>query len=366
MIEYIDKKNAKLIINVGSYGNRKRYTKKITYNGKKDAARQHEEFKTEILGKAVATDMSIDELCEWYIDDYSINNGRVTTIRVYNASRKALSSFFKGFKASDITTYQIDKFIAYRAKKCQPKTIYNDVKFLSAVYDKAIAKKMLFENPVINATLPKKRQKEKQILHKDDIIPFLEEIKKLPLDMEVGIKLALFNGLRKSEIMGLTYKDIDLKNRTISINKSRVRVNGKDVVQPTKTVTSNRVLVITEELTADIKRLKAEQKERVFDSKYLIQNEFGQPCSHSWFDKSLQKIAKNNPDLPKITMHGLRHTHTSLLIDAGIPIAEVSTQLGHASTDITLRTYTHMFQEASTSSRRIANIFENSDWDEKK
>lgn len=60
-------------------------------------------------------------------------------------------------------------------------------------------------------------------------------------------------------------------------------------------------------------------------------------------------------------MHGLRHTYASMLIAAGVPVSEVSAQLGHASVDITLRVYTHLFTEASTASRAISDAI-NKKW----
>lgn len=67
----------------------------------------------------------------------------------------------------------------------------------------------------------------------------------------------------------------------------------------------------------------------------------------------MQKLIADN-DLPHVTMHGLRHTYASMLIAEGVPVSEVSAQLGHASVDITLRVYTHLFTRATTASKRIS------------
>lgn len=74
----------------------------------------------------------------------------------------------------------------------------------------------------------------------------------------------------------------------------------------------------------------------------------------------MRKLKSEN-DVPDITMHGLRHTYASMLIKEGIPVSEVSAQLGHASVDITLRVYTHLFTEASTASKAISDAI-NAKW----
>ena len=167
-------------------------------------------------------------------------------------------------------------------------------------------------------------------------------------------ELALFCGLRRSEILGLQYSDV---SDTVTISKVRHRVGDKDVVSTPKTASSNRTLALPSFLQNHIKELKIEQSKRPAHSDYLIQDDFGQPVTQWWVRSHLDDLISEN-DLPHVTMHGLRHTCASMLIAKGVPIADVSAQLGHSSIDITLRTYTHLFTDPTTASRHISNVME--------
>ena len=110
----------------------------------------------------------------------------------------------------------------------------------------------------------------------------------------------------------------------------------------------------------DISVMQQEQKSRANECEFLIRNAWGEPPSSYWCDKHMRQLIEDN-NLPHITMHGLRHTYASMLIASGVPVSEVSAQLGHASIDITLRTYTHLFTKATTASKRISDAL-NEEW----
>ena len=154
--------------------------------------------------------------------------------------------------------------------------------------------------------------------------------------------------------MGLNESDI---KDTVTIDKVRHRVDKKDVTESPKTKTSVRTLAVPKFIQDDVHHLIELHKTRPEQGSYLIQNAFGEPVNPSWATRHINNLTRTF-DLPPITMHGLRHTYASMLINKGIPIAEVSMQLGHSSIDITLRTYAHLFTEASTASRRISDLFD--------
>ena len=183
---------------------------------------------------------------------------------------------------------------------------------------------------------------------------FVSALENTPLDFKVACELALFCGLRRSELYGLHKSDV---TDTVTVNKVRHRLDGKEIIDTPKTKSSTRVLSVPKFVQSDVVKLKEVQQSRPSQSEFLILNEFGEPVSHDWANKHLKRIIKDF-DLPRITLHGLRHTYASMLINAGIPIAEVSAQLGHASIDITLRTYTHLFTDASTASKRISDYLD--------
>ena len=277
-----------------------------------------------------------------------------TTLNGYKSASSSICEVIGKKKASDLKLSDVDHFIKTQKKKYSPKTIKNQVSLLNSAYKDAIRKGILMYNPCEYATIP--RQKKPQIvsLSENDMSRFIKALESTDPDFRVMCELALFCGMRRSEILGLRHEDV---SDVVYIDKVRHRLNGKDIIETPKTVSSIRKLSIPKFLQEHIEELKESHKGRPDQSGYLIQNPFGEPVSQSWVRSHMDSLIKEN-DLPHVTMHGLRHTHASMLISKGIPIAEVSTQLGHSSIDITLRTYTHLFSEASTASKRISALFD--------
>lgn len=351
MITYIDKTHAKLTVSLGSRGNRKRYSKTVEITGKKDAQRQYLAFEQEIKGGIEST-MTVEELLTWYIDNSSVRS--TTSGHAYRCASKPIISYFKGRKASEVTTYHIERFISSEAKNRSNKTIKNEVSLLSSAYKRAIRLNLLKDNPCEKAQLPKVQKAEIRTLDEEGYKAFTMALaKEQNLDFKVAVELALFCGLRMSEILALTKEDINTNFLTVSVSKSRHRQGGKDIVQEPKTATSYRTIAMPRFMADDILAL---YESHIFDTEYIIQNGFGEPATQNFIRKHMIRFIEEN-DLPDIRMHGLRHTHASMLISNGMGVAEVSKQLGHAQVSTTLNVYTHEFASANSASRKAAEMF---------
>ena len=357
-IEYIDRKTAKLVVSFGSGANRTRRTKKIQYKNKRDAERQYREFEDKVKAeRTINTELTVEGLLEWYITRFEMNGGKETTARAYKVAKAAIVKYFKQEKAKDITLYGIERFIASETKIHSPKTIKNEMSLLSSAFKMAVRQGMLNANPCEYAVTPRQTKSEKKILKDSEIRKFVRSLDSAPMDFKVACELALFCGLRKSEIMGLHSDEV---TDTVTISRVRQHIKGKDIIQTPKTATSYRTLSVPAFILDDIKLLHEDQKTRPSECEYLIRNAWGEPPGNAWCDKHMRKLKVEN-DVPDITMHGLRHTYASMLIKEGVPVSEVSAQLGHASVDITLRVYTHLFTEASTASKAISDAI-NKKW----
>lgn len=357
-IEYKDRKHAKLVVSIGSGSNRVRRTKKITYKTKRDAEKQYREFEDKVKSElTINKDLAVEDLLSWCIARFEMNGGKETTARAYNVAKKAIAKYFKQEKASDVTLFSIEKFIASETKIHSPKTIKNELSLLSSAYKQAVRQGILLSNPCEYAEAPRQIRKEKKILKDSEIKQFMSVLDSAPLDFKIMCELALFCGLRKSEILGLHSDEV---KQTVTISRVRHHIKGKDIIQTPKTQASNRTLAVPAFILDDIKLLHEDQKNRPSECEYLIRNAWGEPPGNAWCDKHLRKL-KAEHEMPDVTMHGLRHTYASMLIKDGVPVSEVSAQLGHASVDITLRVYTHLFTEASTASKAISDAI-NAKW----
>ena len=357
MIEIIDKHKAKLIVNIGSGEKRKRRTKTVAYEKKRDLQKMYVDFERECLRRQDTRD-TVEEVLDAYIESRKRLGIKATTIRGYENCKSRFSTAIKEEIAAEVSPYLIDKFISDNADKWSPKTIRNTISVLSSAYDRAIHLGLLTDNPCRRVTLPKNTKKEVDIFNEENVGKFLRALDKERLDFKVAYKLALLCGLRRSEILGLREEHISIPFRAVTVAETRHRVSDSEIVQDTKTATSHRTLALPDSLAGDIDVLIKEHHDFEYDhTDYLIQDGFGQPMNPSTLSNHIYKIEADN-GLPHVSLHDLRHTFASMLNNAHIDIARISRELGHSNVNTTLGIYTHVFNGITESSRGIADTIE--------
>ena len=353
-IKILGKNKAQLIVSVGSTskGNRRRYTKTVSYKKKKELDKMYQHFEDEVRRNPLV-DVTVDGLLEAYISNAELRGLSANTIHGYKSAQKRLNTAFEGILARSLTTYQIEDFVAQMAKKYAPKTVHNTVALLDAAYQRAVRSGQLADNPCVGITLPKQKKKEIQTLSPEQLQQFILALDKQRRDISVGYKLCLMCGLRRGEVLGLKEEDVSIPFRQISINKTRYIVEGQQHIQPTKTARSHRRLALPAGLAEEIALLIEEHHaQEWYHSDFLIQDAFGDPLSPSVFSSLIREIA------PDITVHGLRHTFATLLNAQDVDLAQISAELGHSNLTTTLNIYTHVFGDVTSSSRGIADTVE--------
>lgn len=359
MIQEIEKGKARLIVSVGGRADRRRFCKTVTYKTKKELKQLYNDFEEECR-QLPPTDITVQDLLESYIAYCRTLGRKATTLRGYKVTAERCYEPIGAISAQSLTTYRLEKFIAEMGEKqLSAKTIKNTISLLSSAYDHAIFIGQLKENPCKRVALPKIQPKDIRILYLDEIPKFLEAIADCPLDERVAYELALFLGLRRSEILGLKESDVDIVKGLVYVHTTRHRVDGKDIEQDTKTKRSTRVLALPDILILDLARLLETHRQFKYESTdYLIQNGAGDPLGSQALSSRLTRLEQKQ-GLPNVTMHGLRHTYASLLHSQGVDMAHISAELGHSNLTTTANIYTHIFQSATNASRGIANTINN-------
>ena len=357
MIETLGKNKYRFVVNIGSGATRRRVTKTITHSGgRKQLKKLYDAFEEEATASKPLSDITVGELLESHIEFTKTLGRKQTTLRGYKKCAERFDSRFKSIKAKDLTTYHVEKEIARMVKYgLSAKTIKNTIGLLSAAYEHSIYTKQLTENPCKYANLPKGTPNEIRILYRDEIQDFIYAIADAPLDDKVAYELALFMGLRRSEILGLKEEDVDIVNGVLYVHNTRHAVDGVFVDSDTKTKRSTRTLAMPEIVTLDIARLLQSRKDFKYEKvDYLIQNGYGEAPHPETLSARLKRLEKAK-GVPLVSMHGLRHTYASLLNASGIDMARISAELGHSNLSTTANIYTHIFEQASQSSRGIAS-----------
>ena len=367
-IRYISRTKAKLIVSTGSAskGTRRRYTRIVTITGKKDAERQYRAFELECASSSMTAE-SVGDLLDAYIDMQRIKGIKETTLTGYESYAKRLKLAFKGVLAKELSPYQIEKFIASAVKgdaksgypkKASPKTIKGYISLLSSAYKMAIRNKMLRYNPCDAVVIPKQKKPDITVLTRDEVDAFVDALDDTTADLRVVYELALFCGLRRSEIMGLQNDDVNVLWRTISVTRTRHRMHCEDIIQDTKTERSRRIVSVPEFVMYDIVSLMEEhEKDPYIENPFLIQYA-SEPMRPDYAKRKIKEFTAEH-GLPDVTLHGLRHTFATMLNNSGeFDIAEISAALGHSTINTTLGIYTHLFDSQAHSARRIADFMQ--------
>lgn len=164
------------------------------------------------------------------------------------------------------------------------------------------------------------------------------------MKFKIAFELLYYCGLRRGELLALTWNHIDFDKKELLIKQNLVenRINGGYIITSPKTRSSIRTLPLTDFLLKDLEILFKENinKEKFNNSWYILGNEKYLPITNLMNRKN--KNCKN-AELKQIRLHDFRHSCASLLISKGSNVAVVSSYLGHSKIDETLNTYTHFF-----------------------
>jgi integrase len=180
--------------------------------------------------------------------------------------------------------------------------------------------------------------------------------------LEPAVYLAGMLGLRREEISGLKWQNVDLENNVILINEVTVRADNEVINKAPKTETSIRKLSIPQTLHDVLQKVKDKQLEsnqflgkKELDNKYVVSNWNGEQINPAHLSSLFYKFINKN-DLPSISLRGLRHTVASVANEAGVTLYDISKMLGHASPDITGKVYVETFAKANNNAiNSVAN-----------
>lgn len=248
---------------------------------------------------------------------------------------------------SSLSNIQIQQFYNFlKSDGLSPKSIQNIHGILHKSLAQAVVAGVLDRNPSDGVKLPKVAKPELMPLMDNDVYRFLVAAKGDPF--EVLYKLALFSGLRQSELLALTWTDIDLDDGILSVSKQLQKVSGENryiVLDQTKNGHS-RSAVIAPSVCAMLRKHRAQQAAWQMaagplwcDSAGLVfTNEIGEHLRHHTVYNHFKAIVKSI-GLPGCRFHDLRHSYAINALQSGDSIKAVQEQLGHYSSAFTMDTY---------------------------
>lgn len=319
----------------------------------------------------ITANVKFETFAEQWFEEYAKLNLRNTSYERMRRITHRIYPIIGHMRMDKITSRHIQQLINELAlngknelngNSLSRKTIIHHLSFVSVVFSYAVKMGMLSYNPCQNVSVPKGEAREKEIYTLEEIAKVFELLDKedVPTKYRAFFKLAVYSGFRRSELLGLEWKDIDWNNNLISVKRTSNYVAGKGMyTDTTKTKKSQRTLKFADYVMEMLGKLKDEQDKEIeqLGDKWCYTDRIfvgwdGKPMNintpYKWFRDF---CTKNH--LKFCDIHSLRHLNASLLINGGVDIVAVSGALGHSQVSTTGNIYSHMFQEARAKNSEV-------------
>ena len=303
---------------------------------------------------------------EWFTLVTQTKELNVSTIEQMKSCKERVYAAIGNRFVDDITYRQLQQFILslskdganlHTGKGLAGKTQKHFITFISDVMNYAIRCEIIADNPCRNVTAVKSESKEKDVYSVDEVAAILDALdENSPLNYHLLFHLLIFYGLRRGEVLGLEWKDIDFGNQTMSINRTSQYRNSRTgtYTSAPKTKTSKRILKISQRTVSLMQLYQLEQNEqRLKLGDQWVENDRlfigcnGEPLHPNTPYKWLRVFCEEE-GLAFKGLHAFRHAYaTTAITSNAIDMKTVSAVLGHSQTSTTLNIYAHAVAEVN-------------------
>ena len=292
--------------------------------------------------------------CEKYLEVKKSTISPTTYAFYANVIKEMLIPMFGKMKMRDIRTYHIQQFIQYLYNEkprgdgeeghIAPATIKRYTTVLRSILTLAYKMEYIDEDVGISRRIefPKADTPEVEVYTLEEVNAILKAAEAEPIHIRTLVELALFTGLRRGEIVGLKWEDIDLENQLLSVKRSIYKPkNEKALEKAPKSKCSIRTIAIPCRLCDTLTEYKAHQDRHASflgsawkNRGYVFTEEDGYVMNPHTPTKQFSKFLKRH-NIRHLKFHGLRHTSATMLLANGCDIKTVSTRLGHSDIETT-------------------------------
>ena len=362
MIKQYKKKNGekawyfKTYLGIDPLTGKKKYTTKRGFRTQKEAktALSRLELELQKTGMPTSTNTTFKEAAELWLESYKKTVKESSYSRTKIIFTKHIYPKFGNIKLSKINTAYCQKVVNDWSEKGTSKQYPLFINYMNKVFKYAINIGLTSDNPTLNLLIPKpqiKTEKKLKLYTKEQLELFLNEVSQEQNPYFKNrdytlFRLLAFSGCRIGEILALTWDTINFKTNEMAIKKTVARADKYYISETPKTKKSNRIIYLDEKTIKQLKFWKLEQRKYLFQlgftkANYLFTNDE----NNFTINQSVAErynIYRERAGLPYIGLHGFRHTHASMLYEAGADHKEVQERMGHANIKTTMDTYTHI------------------------
>lgn len=341
---------------------------------KEDELAEQAQEQSEIHPRSQSDILFTQFMLDWL--DMMKNSVEITTYSAYAMGIKSkIVPYFKehrpGLRLCKVTPKDIQDYYTYEMKEngVSANTVIHRHANIRKALQYAYKTGLINTNPADKIERPKKQKFVGDFYNEKELEHLFEVVRGDPI--ELGVILAAFYGLRRSEAVGLKWDAIDFEKKTITIKHTvtQVCVDGKSTViekDRTKTKSSYRTLPLVAPFEQLLHKLKAEQEQNRMlcgkayckkDSEYVYVNSIGELVKPGYVTQHFPLILEKN-GLRKIRFHDLRHSCASLLFANGVSLKEIQEWLGHSDISTTSNIYTHLdFSSKVASANAIIGVY---------
>lgn len=288
----------------------------------------------------------VDYYAQW-IETYKVGAIREITLNKYYVTLKFLETNFPKLLMSDLDRLSYQRILNLYAETHEKQTTMDFHHHVKSCIQDAFHNGELERDPTYKAIVKGKEPREKKIkyLSKEDLMKLTAELELTDeLNNDWLILLIAKTGLRFAEALAITPDDFDFKNGRLTIDKTWDYKSASGKFAPTKNTASVRDILIDWQIRAQFDRMLTNLpvSEPIFVEK--LDNGKYKRFFNSTLNNRMAVLCKR-AGVPVITVHGLRHTHASMLLVDEISIQMIAQRLGHATTTTTQETYLHIIKE---------------------
>lgn len=332
----------------------------------KEVVRQQMLFEDAVkAGKVPSEKTTFQDFSTRWIEEYSKPHHKTKTSDSYASMLKRINPALGHIQIGKLSPIQINEFLLNLKEEgvkltdknhcsgLSDKSVKNYYTLISSILSTAKKWKIISENPIEGLDPPKVTKRQVKSLEEEDVLRLFLLLEDEPLQYHIFIKLAVLSGMRRGELVGLKWKNIDFSRCLVHVTSALLYTPDEGIFEDsTKTEDSVRTIKISAhmfELLALHKQQQDERKtalaEKWIDKDFVFTQWNGEPMHpntpYTWFTRFQKRYG-----LPHCSIQMLRHTSATLLIMSGANVKMVSGRLGHSNTSTTTNIYTSYLKSA--------------------